>query len=553
MNASINRDINQKVKFITGLANHTQIVQNDLKIICKIVENLDKKFSLWNENDNPFLLSAKEYLKKLEPNNLNDQDDQNKDISEKEVEEGEQESKIETQIVSNTAQDDHRNNHEKVDHTKTSTNINGSNDGSMSSEKEEEHPNNDEKIIKKNVEQQQNPDISHDDLIIFNNEYDENLNLGMDEVVEEEFKNSQNQLVSTISPTENKSKINFPKSKIFRDGFESDEKGAKLLDNLILYLRIVHSIDYYSATEYLQEHLMPYKCGILHIRGHHSSSQQNNQGILITAVIYGDSINRPFNPLTCKKEHVVEWLRLFDNHIKQITDAKEPLDLEFAKRLGLKDQEEELKKFFQENSKKLSSSSKHDRDDQDEAWVCKLSDRRFKSEDHLRKHLETKYAHMIEDIRLECEFFNRFLLDPKRPYLPEHPMSRGAGMMNNMHNSINNGNNMIMNQNMMSNNPPMPYAPTNYHNYGQYPAPGQPLSYYDYDDMMMMNKNKNPYYHQSSAAPGPLPYGHTPYIDTPMDFYGRNDQQTRYQQAPYRNLSYSQDNYSGGLSKSSKR
>jgi len=36
---------------------------------------------------------------------------------------------------------------------------------------------------------------------------------------------------------------------------------------MILYLRIVHSIDYYSANEYPNEDEMPHRCGIMHCRG----------------------------------------------------------------------------------------------------------------------------------------------------------------------------------------------------------------------------------------------------------------------------------------------
>ncbi|CAB4011789.1 serrate RNA effector molecule homolog [Paramuricea clavata] len=47
---------------------------------------------------------------------------------------------------------------------------------------------------------------------------------------------------------------------------EIDEGLVKLLDKLLLYLRIVHSLDYYSGAEYLYEDDMPNRCGIIHIR-----------------------------------------------------------------------------------------------------------------------------------------------------------------------------------------------------------------------------------------------------------------------------------------------
>ena len=36
---------------------------------------------------------------------------------------------------------------------------------------------------------------------------------------------------------------------------------------MILYLRIVHSFDFYSAVEYPNEDEMPHRCGIMHARG----------------------------------------------------------------------------------------------------------------------------------------------------------------------------------------------------------------------------------------------------------------------------------------------
>ncbi len=89
LNAQINREINQKVKFISGLANHSKIVQNDLRLVAKIVENMDKKWMTWlargsgngldddgeveadtsveeKLDPNPYLTEAREYLTVIE-------------------------------------------------------------------------------------------------------------------------------------------------------------------------------------------------------------------------------------------------------------------------------------------------------------------------------------------------------------------------------------------------------------------------------------------------------------------------------------------------------
>ena len=48
---------------------------------------------------------------------------------------------------------------------------------------------------------------------------------------------------------------------------ERDEQLLSVLDRMILYLRIVHSFDYYSCSEYPNEDVMPNRCGIIHARG----------------------------------------------------------------------------------------------------------------------------------------------------------------------------------------------------------------------------------------------------------------------------------------------
>lgn len=48
---------------------------------------------------------------------------------------------------------------------------------------------------------------------------------------------------------------------------ERDENLIRVLDKIILYLRIVHSVDYYNHCEYPNEDEMPNRCGILHARG----------------------------------------------------------------------------------------------------------------------------------------------------------------------------------------------------------------------------------------------------------------------------------------------
>lgn len=46
-----------------------------------------------------------------------------------------------------------------------------------------------------------------------------------------------------------------------------DNSLLRVLDRLILYLRVVHSLDYYNGSDYPYEDEMPNRCGIIHVRG----------------------------------------------------------------------------------------------------------------------------------------------------------------------------------------------------------------------------------------------------------------------------------------------
>jgi hypothetical protein len=54
---------------------------------------------------------------------------------------------------------------------------------------------------------------------------------------------------------------------------ERDDTLLRVLDKLLFYLRIVHSVDYYNHCEYPNEDEMPNRCGIMHARGIPPSSK----------------------------------------------------------------------------------------------------------------------------------------------------------------------------------------------------------------------------------------------------------------------------------------
>ncbi|XP_028839213.1 serrate RNA effector molecule homolog isoform X2 [Denticeps clupeoides] len=165
---------------------------------------------------------------------------------------------------------------------------------------------------------------------------------------------------------------------------ERDDKLVKVLDRLLLYLRIVHSIDYYNSCEYPSEDEMPNRCGIIHVRG-------------------------PIPPNRITHREVADWQKTFEEKLVPLFSVKENLSEDEAVKMGRKDPEQEVEKFVLANTQELGKDK----------WLCPLSGKKFKGPEFVRKHILNKHGDKIEEVKKEVVFFNNFLMDAKRPALPE--------------------------------------------------------------------------------------------------------------------------------------
>uniref|UniRef100_A0A673BZT7 Serrate, RNA effector molecule n=1 Tax=Sphaeramia orbicularis TaxID=375764 RepID=A0A673BZT7_9TELE len=165
---------------------------------------------------------------------------------------------------------------------------------------------------------------------------------------------------------------------------ERDDKLAKVLDRLVLYLRVVHSIDYYNTCEYPSEDEMPNRCGMIHVRG-------------------------PIPPNRITHGEVQQWQKMMEEKLSPLFSLKEILSEEEAVKMGRKDPEEEVEKFVSANTQELGKDK----------WLCPLSGKKFKGPEFVRKHILNKHGDKIEEVKKEVVFFNNFLMDAKRPSLPE--------------------------------------------------------------------------------------------------------------------------------------
>lgn len=175
-------------------------------------------------------------------------------------------------------------------------------------------------------------------------------------------------------------------------GLTRDDDLIKVLDRLLFYLRIVHSVDFYNHCEYPNEDEMPNRCGIMHARGIPPSSKVT-------------------------QSEINDHCRGFEAKIASFLEPIKRLSDEEANKLGLKEAKAEVEKFVLANTQELAKDK----------WLCPLSGKKFKGPDFVRKHIYNKHGEKTDEVRKDVEYFNNYLRDPKRPQLPEHPGNRAAG------------------------------------------------------------------------------------------------------------------------------
>ncbi|KRT84371.1 hypothetical protein AMK59_1742, partial [Oryctes borbonicus] len=172
---------------------------------------------------------------------------------------------------------------------------------------------------------------------------------------------------------------------------DRDDNLISVLDRIILYLRVVHSVDYYNHCEYPNEDEMPNRCGILHARGPPPTAKTDISQFIGAPI---EAKMAPFLPEKPSRDENKNESKLIQ--------------------LSLKDVDTEIDKFVQANTRELAKDK----------WLCPLSGKKFKGPDFVRKHIFNKHAEKIEEVRKEVEFFNNYLQDPKRPMLAEPPQPK---------------------------------------------------------------------------------------------------------------------------------
>jgi len=158
---------------------------------------------------------------------------------------------------------------------------------------------------------------------------------------------------------------------------EIDCNCKKFLDELILYLRVVHSIDFYGLIEYKQEDCMPFRLGIMHVRPLCSVSIEKNI------------------PKTTQNE-IDEYNEKFERNIELLANYNKKSDVSITKNI-----EDEVEDFIKKSSKELLDK-----------WICDICNQKYKSKFYIRKHLFKYHMDLINEIKDDVEYFNNYANDP---------------------------------------------------------------------------------------------------------------------------------------------
>ena len=156
----------------------------------------------------------------------------------------------------------------------------------------------------------------------------------------------------------------------------------KVLDRLVLFLRIVYSFDFYNQNEYVLEDVMPNRCGLMHVR--------------------------PSEVTEDDPKEVMEYITKIETKIDSFVAEKKEIDSDLLVKLGLRKEEDEIEKFMKANMQEVDS----------EKWLCTLSGKKFKAPEFVRKHILNKWGEKVDEVKLEAAFFNNYIKDENRPKLP---------------------------------------------------------------------------------------------------------------------------------------
>ena len=116
------------------------------------------------------------------------------------------------------------------------------------------------------------------------------------------------------------------------------------------------------------------------------------------------SVRGPTNSFATIKE-VNQHISEFSTTINNFLVHSQPLTHNEMILLGKRNEDTSIENFIQENTKMIET----------EKYLCPLSGKKFKGPEYVRKHIHNKHNDKIDGVKLEVQYFNRYLSDKSRP------------------------------------------------------------------------------------------------------------------------------------------
>lgn len=164
---------------------------------------------------------------------------------------------------------------------------------------------------------------------------------------------------------------------------DRDSNLTRILDRLILYLRIVHSIDYYGCRFDANEDQEPKRIQLIHIRGPESCSRR------------------------ASSKNLTSYIREFESKLKEMMPQDAKLSDEYVELLGKRDRQEEIDKYVRANIVAAEERG---------MAQCCMCLKRFTSEEFARVHILERHRDKFEDIKWIVTCFNNSIGAKKNMY-----------------------------------------------------------------------------------------------------------------------------------------
>ncbi|MEN2498911.1 MAG: hypothetical protein MHMPM18_003162 [Marteilia pararefringens] len=168
-----------------------------------------------------------------------------------------------------------------------------------------------------------------------------------------------------------------------------DDELKKRLDPLLLYLRIVHSIDYYTGVELVDESLQPHVISLFHSRGDMAKETISSADIDDMNAQQKRKLHRLLLPRTCLQQEEIDFAKF-----EEVTEA--------------------LEKFNKSQAQEITA----------EKWLCLICSKKFRDFPFIAKHINNKHGAELEKVTEDVKLFNNYLADSTRPQMSLQGLGR---------------------------------------------------------------------------------------------------------------------------------